>query len=151
MPKTLVVIFAALGLVAVSVVGGAFWWWKYRAPAFFESTRQANVDARKVGAGMDEQACYKRSVTELKSEDGQSFGGTLRNIESLKGCLQASRLAPEFCTGVPGAMEILARATWEVDTCARIGGREEYCKHLLREVPTYCASPLRAAKLGKGG
>lgn len=151
MSKTLIIIFGLLGLITVAVIGGSYYWWTHSGKDFLESAGNDYEDALKSGASMNEQACYERAVATMKSPDGQSFGAAIRNGVTMKGCLQTSKLSPSFCTGIPAQSEIMASAAWEVSTCAKIGAGGQLCQSLVREVPRYCSSPERAAKLARGG
>jgi hypothetical protein len=151
MSKVLLIILGILALLAIAVVGGGYWWWQHSGKDFMESTTGAYVEARKAGVGMDEQACLDRSVAVLKTPDGQSMGGAIRNGVVLKGCLQTSKALPAFCSGVPAKSEIMAGTAWEVNFCSKLGASGQFCQSLVREVPTYCSGPERAAKLARGG
>jgi hypothetical protein len=148
MSKTVGIILGTLVLVALAVVGAGYWWWQHTAKDFFKDAQSAYIEARKAGASMDEQGCLDKSLAILKTADGQSISGAIRNNVVLKGCLQASKPLAAFCEGVPLKGEIMAGAAWELKTCAGFSANEqEYCKPVVREVPTYCSSPVRAAKL----
>jgi hypothetical protein len=151
MPKILMIIFGVLALISIVVVGGVYMWWKQSGKEFMESTADAYTEARKAGAGMDEQACLDHAIAVVKTADGQSIGGAIRNSVTLKGCLQSSKALPAFCGGIPAKTDFLAGAAWEVNFCSKLGADGQFCQQLVREVPTYCSGPERAAKLAKNG
>jgi hypothetical protein len=150
MLKVLMIIVGVLVLITAAAIGGGYWWWNSSGKEFIESAGKDYDDARKAGRGMNEQACLDRSVAVVKTPDGQTISGAIRNGVALKGCLQTSRIVPPFCDGVPAKTEFVASATWEVNTCSKLGATGQFCQQLVREMATYCSGPERAAKLAKG-
>ncbi len=149
MLKVLMIIVGVLVLITVAAVGGGYWWWKSSGKDYIQSAAKDYDEARKAGLSMDEQACLDRSVAIVKTPDGQTISGAIRNGLVLKGCLQTSKVVPPFCNGVPAKTEFVASATWEVNTCSKLGATGQFCQQLVREMATYCAGPERASKLGK--
>ncbi|MDB5804118.1 MAG: hypothetical protein JWN73_1440 [Betaproteobacteria bacterium] len=146
--KVLLIIFGGLFAVAIAVVGGGYWFFKHQATDFFRETQAAAAEARKAGANMSEVLCFDRAAERLKTPEGHSIGGSIRNSVVLGACLQPSQPVASFCEGVPDYGNILDGALWEAKTCAALDETgAEYCTHMVREVAKYCSSPGRAAKL----
>ncbi|HEX4327826.1 MAG TPA: hypothetical protein VH105_13460, partial [Burkholderiales bacterium] len=68
--KILLFILGTLALIAIAVVGGGYWWFKYKSADYFKDTQAAYLEARKAGGGMTEQACYNRAAAALKTAEG---------------------------------------------------------------------------------
>lgn len=147
--KILIIIFGTLALITVAVAGAGYWFIKYKAADYFKETQAAAQEARKAGANMSEQACFDRAIALLKGPEGHSISGSIRNNVVLAACLQPSQMVAGFCEGVPEYGNIMSGAMWEIKTCDDLKEEGEFCTRLVREVPKYCGSPARAAKLAR--
>jgi len=149
--KVVLIILGVLALLTIAAVGSGYWWWKHSGADMIKEAAHAYGEARKAGASMDETACLDRGVAVLKTPEGQSFGGAVRNNVVLKGCLETSKLVAPFCTGVPVEDSVMKQATWQASACQKLGATDSFCPQLMGEVAKYCISPARAAKVAKGG
>lgn len=145
--KILVAIFGSLFLVAILAVGGGYWFYKVKLPEYMNEAQALENEARDFGRNADEQACLERALAYAKTEQGQTFRGAIGNTAGLKACLQASRPLAGFCEHVP-VTNVLEMIAWQSDLC---GDDNEYCSKMLREVPKYCVSSVREAKLARLG
>ena len=147
--KVLLAIFGILVLLLVGVAGAGYWWFKTRGADYLKDTQAAYSEGTRAGARSDEKGCYDRVIGALKTPEGATFSGSVRNGVSFSACLRAAKPVADFCDGVPAQTEFIASATWQTRVCASTGVASEYCTAVQGEVQKYCALPLRGAKLAR--
>lgn len=87
-------------------------------------------EGRKVGKGMDEDACLSAAVSGYKT-------GRIEFLSTrgwLAGCLATSRTSDAFCTDIPGYG---AESGWERKICEQ-RGYPDYCTSLMLPVQGHC-------------
>jgi hypothetical protein len=112
MPTWLKGILITLGviIVLVSAVGtGIYVWWQRNREAMIASGRAAMDEGSRFGTGKDSWACADEAARRIK---GAGFNEAVNAGLFLGRCLPVAKLAPGFCDGVPGPMDILANVSW---------------------------------------
>jgi hypothetical protein len=56
----------------------------------------------------------------------------------MEGCLEAARATQSLCVAVPEPEQVAATVEWRVAGCARMGRRDDFCRHLLQRVQEHC-------------
>ena len=98
-----------------------------------------------VALGVSESMCVAEAMTRYSRDRGMISG--IKQRLWLAGCLETSKLDPEFCASVPPDSEIMRSASWRTSQCSTFGlGGDSTCPNILAEVQTYCAGTERRKK-----
>lgn len=147
--KVLLIIAGSFVLLIVAGAGAGYWWLKKHGNEYAQEAKAVYEEGTRVGLTTDERGCYGRAIASLKTPEGNSFGGAVRNAVGFSACLRASKPVADFCDGVPAQTEFVATAAWEAKACAAAGVEGSYCPNTHTEMAKYCASPQRQAKLAR--
>lgn len=151
MPKWLKVVLLVGGvllLLLAAAVGTLVYLAMKHGPALVEAGKQSVEDGRAYGQGTDEQGCVNEAVA--RHGRARGFADTLGSNLFLRSCLEVSRPTPHFCDAVPGRIEFMKSARWQMDECKRYGlAAESQCGQLFQQVQQYCELSGRS-KQGAG-
>ena len=135
--KVLLIIGGMLVVLAIVVgVAGYFVMRKY-GPGLLEAGKQTIAEAQEYGQRTDNEGCLNEAVS--RQARAQGFTEIIKNGIFVRACLDASRPTPGFCDGVPGRLEFMKSARWQLDQCARYGlKQEQQCGQLFQQVQQFC-------------
>jgi uncharacterized membrane protein YhaH (DUF805 family) len=142
---------AAVIVVAVVlfVFGGAWFWWQQNTQELLASGQVHRANGIAAGRTLDEAACVASAAAALRDEAANSMAAGIANSVELSGCLEASRVSPEFCDGIPANTEMLATVQWIASVCNQLGqGGNTSCNTMVQRIPEYCTSAVRQKKVG---
>src|SRR5207237_5384791 len=94
--KVILIIGVCLVLLIVAGVGAGVYWWKHHGQEFITASKQAMDEGQEFGRHTDNDGCVAETVARTKRE--QNFSAAIAHNLFLRGCLDASRPTPNFCT-----------------------------------------------------
>ncbi|MCA1594076.1 MAG: hypothetical protein LC754_15780 [Acidobacteria bacterium] len=87
--------------------------------------------------GSTGRSCLTEGVA--RHRQSQGFGDLIKTNLFLRACLDASRPTPGFCDDVPGQMEFIKGAQWQMQQCKQYGlSTEKQCGQLFQTVQQFC-------------
>jgi uncharacterized membrane protein YhaH (DUF805 family) len=132
-----VLVFLALVAVVVACTG---WYW---SQTHREMATQARQHGAHSGRQLDERGCLETSMSRIRATRRNEFDTSIVEGAWLGSCLQASRVVPSFCDGVPTSSEVLPTVAWITSECTRLGLVGQACSGLLGQVVSYCTDGHR--------
>ena len=146
--KAVLIIGALIILLIAGVAGLGYYVWKKHGPELVASGQRGMEEGREFGAQTDNQGCVDEGVARHRRAAG--FGDNLRTGIFLHSCLEASRPVPNFCDGVPGALQFMKTVEWRRAQCERYGlGQDQQCPQLFQQVQQFCEQRARKASRGQ--
>jgi hypothetical protein len=135
--KVVLIIGAVIVLIVVGVAGLGVYVWKKHGPELVASGKQGIEEGRQFGEQTDNQGCVDEGVARQRKAVG--FSDLIKSSVFMRSCLDASRPVPNFCDGVPGALQFMKTAEWRKAQCARYGLTEaQQCSQLFQQVQQFC-------------
>jgi hypothetical protein len=135
--KVVLIIGAVIVLLIVGVAGLGVYVWKKHGPELVASGKQGIEEGRAFGEGTDNQGCVDEGVARNRKAVG--FGELIKSGVFLRSCLDASRPVPNFCDGVPGALQFVKTIEWRKAQCEKYGiGQDQQCSQLFQQVQQFC-------------
>ena len=140
--KVVLVIVGVVVLLIAGVAGLGVYVWKKHGPELVASGKQGMEEGRSFGEGTDNQGCVDEGVARNRKAKG--FGELMKSGIFLRSCLDASRPTPNFCDGVPGALQIMKTVEWRKAQCEKYGlGQDQQCSQLFQQVQQFCEQRAR--------
>jgi hypothetical protein len=135
--KVLLIIGGVLVVLAVVVgVAGYIVVRKY-GPGLMAAAEKSVNEGREYGRQTDNEGCVNEAASRHAHVKG--FGEMVKNGVFMRACLEASRPTPGFCDGVPGRLEFMKSADWQLDRCKRYGlTPQQQCGQLFQQVQQFC-------------
>jgi hypothetical protein len=145
--KVLLIVGGLLFVLVVAAAVGLFYVARTYGPRLAEAGKHSMEEGREYGRRTDNEGCLNEAVARHARAEG--FQELLKNTLFLTPCLEASKPTPHFCDDVPGRMEIMKGAQWQMDECKRYGLKpESQCGQLFQQVQQFCE---RRRAEGTGG
>ena len=140
--KVVLIIGAILVVLIAGVAGLGFYFWKKHGPEIVASGKQGIEEGRQFGEGTDNQGCVDEGVARQRKAVG--MGELIKSGIFMRSCLDASRPTPNFCDGVPGALQFTKTIEWRKEQCAKYGlGEDKQCSQLFQQVQQFCEQRSR--------
>ena len=140
----------ALAVAFITIVAGmglAAWiWWDKNAEHLKESAVAAYAERQRVATALDENGCVSEAIARHSERANQTFVESVRTDLVLRGCLDASKKEPKFCSEVPAKLEVISVAAWSAQSCADIGFTDSYCGQMMYQIVEYCSSDPRVRR-----
>jgi hypothetical protein len=141
--KVVLIIGAVVVLLIVGAAGLGVYVWKKHGPALVASGQQGLAEGKEFGAQTDNQGCVDEGVARQRKAAG--FADLMKSGIFLRSCLDASRPVPNFCDGVPRALQLMKTVEWRKAQCEKYGlGQDQQCPQLFQQVQQFCE--LRARR-----
>jgi hypothetical protein len=135
--KAVLIIGALVVLLIAGVAGLGVYVWKKHGPGLVASGQQGLAEGKEFGARTDNQGCVDEGVARQRKAVG--FGELMKSGIFLRSCLDASRPVPNFCDGVPGALQFVKAVEWRKAQCEKYGlGQDQQCPQLFQQVQQFC-------------
>jgi hypothetical protein len=135
--KVVLIVGVVIVVLIAGVAGLGVYVWKKHGPALVETGKQGMEEGRAFGEGTDNQGCVDEGVARERKAVG--FGELMKSGIFLRSCLDASRPTPNFCDGVPGALQFVKTAEWRKAQCDKYGfGQDQQCQQLFQQVQQFC-------------
>ena len=148
--KVLLIIGGLLVVLAVVVGVAGYIFVRRYGPGLLEAGKQTIADAQEYGRRTDNEGCLNEAVS--RQAHAQGFTEIVKNGIFVRACLEASRPTPGFCDGVPGRLEFMKSARWQLDQCARYGlKQEQQCGQLFQQVQQFCEMRGMRGNMNAGG
>lgn len=145
--KVVLIVGAVIVLLIAGVAGLGVYVWKKHGPELVASGKQGIEEGRQFGEQTDNQGCVDEGVARNRKAVG--FGELIKSGVFMRSCLDASRPVPNFCDGVPGALQFMKTAEWRKAQCGKYGlGEDQQCSQLFQSVQQFCEQ--RARKTSRG-
>jgi hypothetical protein len=140
MPTWMKVLLIVGGLLVVLLVAAGvatFFVVRRYGPALVEAGKQTMAEGTEYGRRTDNEGCLNEAVARQARIKG--IAEVVKNGIFMRSCLEASRPTPGFCDDVPGRMEFMRAARWQLDQCKRHGlTQEQQCGQLFQQVQQFC-------------
>jgi hypothetical protein len=135
--KVVLIIGAVIVLIIAGVAGLGVYVWKKHGPELVASSKQGLEEGRVFGEQTDNQGCVDEGVVRQRKAVG--IGEMIKSGIFMRSCLEASRPTPNFCDGVPGALQFVKTAEWRKAQCDKYGMTEaQQCSQLFQQVQQFC-------------
>ena len=134
--KVLIVAGICVFLGFVAVVGAGVYWWTHHSHELIQAGENALKQGKDFGRKADNQGCVDEALLRYRQNTG--LGGGISTSLFLSSCLNESRPTPRFCDDVPGPLEFIKSAQWQVKKCQEAGLSDPYCRQLYAQVQQYC-------------